>query len=78
MKPRREKKNLITGLRWYVMVTIDGDKCLRVLQYKRDNRGTADGRRTVVANCTAGVLVVRFEMCRFRFLATAGDSSFQI
>jgi hypothetical protein len=49
------------------MVTIDGDKRLKVFQYKLDNRETADGRRTVVANCTAGLPVVGFEMDRFRF-----------
>jgi hypothetical protein len=60
------------------MVTIDGDKRLRVFQYKRGNRETADGRRTVVIICTAGLLVVVFEMCRFPILSLAGVRSFQI
>jgi hypothetical protein len=60
------------------MVTIDADNRLRVFQYKLGNRETADEKRTVVTICTAGLLVVGFEMCRFPILSLAGVRSFQM
>ena len=51
---------------------------MRVFQYKRGNRETTDGRRTVMTICSAGLLVVGFETCRFPILSLAGVSSFQI